>query len=115
MGSNFKTTKNGTLVSLGSRIRALRNSQGLSQAQLADSAGMSPRYLSEIEAGKRNVSFKRLEALAQILSVTLPELLNIDKPGAKEEIINQIQATLAEMPVDKLLFVHRALRMYQND
>lgn len=114
MGSNSKTTKSGTLLLLGSRIRTLRNAQGLSQAQLADSTGMGSRYLSEAEVGKRNGSFKRLDALAQMLFVTIQEFLHIDKLLAREAVINKIKAALADMPLGKLLFINRALRMYKS-
>ena len=82
------------LKALGSRIRNLRNVQGLSQAQLADSAGMSARYLGEVEAGKRNVSFGRLNALAKRLSVPLAELLNFEEPQAKAVVLKELNSYL---------------------
>ena len=114
MGHGRNIAKNEILVALGRRIRVLRNGQGLSQAQLADSAGMSSRYLSEVEAGKRNISIERLEMLANRLSVTLTELLNFEKPGTREDVLHQIIGALTELPLEKLLFIQRALRMYRN-
>ena len=98
------------LKALGNRIRDLRNSQGLSQVQLADSAGMSARYLGEVEAGKRNVSFGRLNILAQRLSIPLPELLNFEEPQAKAAVLEQLNICLEDLPLNQLLFIQRALR-----
>ena len=98
------------LKALGSRIRNLRGAQGLSQAQLADSAGMSARYLGEVEAGKRNVSFGRLNALAQRLSVPLPELLDFEEPEARAAVLKQLYTHLEGLPLNQLLFLQRALR-----
>jgi transcriptional regulator with XRE-family HTH domain len=102
------------LKALGSRIRNLRAAQGLSQVQLADSAGMSARYLGEVEAGKRNVSFGRLNALAQRLAISLPELLNFEEPEAKATVLNQLYSHLEGLPLSQLLFIQRTMRMFRD-
>jgi XRE family transcriptional regulator, aerobic/anaerobic benzoate catabolism transcriptional regulator len=66
------------LLELGRHIRALRLRRGLSQEQLAQLAGLSPRYVSQIEAGRGNVSILRLLELSDALAVPLPELVRID-------------------------------------
>jgi transcriptional regulator with XRE-family HTH domain len=98
---------------LGDRIRALRSEQGLSQVQLADRASISPRYLSEVESGKRNVSFTWLNALARHLAVPLPELLDFEEPQEKAFALRQLHALLAEYPPKQLAFIQRALRMFR--
>ena len=98
------------LKALGNRMRNLRNAQGLSQVQLADSAGMSARYLGEVEAGKRNVSFGRLNALAQRLSIPLTELLDFEEPQIKGVVLKELNAYLESLPLNQLLFIQRALR-----
>ena len=102
------------LKALGVRIRNLRNTQGLSQVQLADSAGMSARYLGEVEAGKRNISFGRLNALAHRLSIPLPELLNFEEPEAREVVLRQLHAYLEGLPLNQLLFIQRAMRVFRD-
>lgn len=103
-----------SLKALGNRIRTLRNAQGLSQAQLADSAGMSPRYLGEVEGGKRNVSFARLAALAERLSIPLSELLEIEEPQARASVLKELHAFLGELSLDQLLFIRRTLRVFKR-
>ena len=102
--------ENESLKTLGNRIRNLRSSQGLSQAQLADSAGMSARYLGEVEAGKRNVSFGRLSILAQRLAISLPELLSFEEPEAKAMVLKELYAYIERLPMNQLLFLQRAMR-----
>ena len=114
METNAQNTQAATLKILGNRIRALRNAQGLSQVQLADRAGMSPRYLSEVESGKRNVSFTWLDALAKQLSIPLAELLNFEEPETKGAVLKQLHSYLEGLPLNQLLFIQRALRQFMR-
>jgi len=61
---------------LGERLRRFRTDKGLSQAELARAAQLSPAYLSELEggAGKRP-SGRVLLALGDALGVTIADLL----------------------------------------
>ena len=100
------------LKTLGVRIRNLRSTRGLSQAQLADSIGMSVRYLGEVEAGKRNVSLGRLNALAQRLSISLAELLEFEEPQTKDAILKDVCAFLGGLSLSQLLFIQRILHIF---
>lgn len=59
---------------LGKRIRALRRAKKITQEDLAYEAKVDYSYLNEIEAGKRNPSVKRINAIAKALKVPLSEL-----------------------------------------
>lgn len=64
------------LKALGEAIRTRRGEiDGLSQEGLADLAGMHRTYVSEIERGLRNPSFRNLFKLARALEVPLSELV----------------------------------------
>jgi transcriptional regulator with XRE-family HTH domain len=64
------------LKALGEAIRTRRGEiDGLSQEGLADLAGMHRTYVSEIERGLRNPSFRNLFKLAAALEVPLSELV----------------------------------------
>lgn len=52
---------------LGVRVRELRTERGLSLRGLAQASGVSERYLSELEAGRGNISILRLSAVASAL------------------------------------------------
>src|SRR3989442_15770756 len=62
------------LGGLGRTIRTLRERQGLSIGDLAARAELSSRFVTEIQAGRGNVSILRLAALARALGATASRL-----------------------------------------
>ena len=56
-------------------IRVWREYGGLTQKQLAEAAGISKPYLSQIETGRRAGTTKVLAAIAKVLDVTLEDVL----------------------------------------
>lgn len=62
----------------GDRLRAIRKQNGLSQEDLAEKAGFSRSYYTEVETGKRNVSLLNLHLLAEALDIELSDLLLSD-------------------------------------
>lgn len=59
---------------LGKRIRSLRRLQKKTQEGLAYESKIDYSYLNEIEAGKRNPSIKRINAIAKALKIPVREL-----------------------------------------
>ena len=59
---------------LGSRIRALRRAQRISQEQLAARAGLSYKFVGEVERGVGNPTVGTLAAVSTALGVDVPEL-----------------------------------------
>lgn len=59
---------------LGRRIRLLRKSNGLTQEQLAERAGLCYKYVGEIERGEVNPSLKSMVAVATALGVRINDL-----------------------------------------
>lgn len=56
-------------------IRVWREYRGLTQQKLADAAGISKPYLSQIETGKRKGTTEILSAIARALEVSLDEVI----------------------------------------
>jgi transcriptional regulator with XRE-family HTH domain len=54
-------------------VRVWREHRGLKAIELARAAGMSAPYLSEIETGKKDGTFRTMAAIARVLSVSLDE------------------------------------------
>lgn len=52
---------------VGSRIRELRTSAGLSQEKLAFLAELDRTYIASVENGKRNISIVNLEKIVRAL------------------------------------------------
>jgi XRE family aerobic/anaerobic benzoate catabolism transcriptional regulator len=71
------------LDALGRRVRQHRSRAGLTLKATADAAELSPRFLSEVEAGRGNISVLRLAALAGVLGVDLADL--VARPDAQNE------------------------------
>ena len=61
-------------IKFGKRIKKLRNSQGISQEELAFRCNISKNYLSDVERGTRNVSLQAIEKIAKGLKVKESEL-----------------------------------------
>jgi transcriptional regulator with XRE-family HTH domain len=59
---------------LGDAIRQRRRGLNLSQDELAHRSGLHRTYLSDVERGRRNISFLSLVAIASGLGVTVSEL-----------------------------------------
>jgi transcriptional regulator with XRE-family HTH domain len=60
---------------VGENVRRLRRARGLTQEQLAELAGFTQQYLSELENGKQNPTAVTLYELAQQLGSTPAELV----------------------------------------
>jgi DNA-binding XRE family transcriptional regulator len=60
-------------------IKVWREYRGLTQQQLADAAGISKPYLSQIETGKRTGATEILSAIAKALDVSLDEVVEREK------------------------------------
>jgi XRE family aerobic/anaerobic benzoate catabolism transcriptional regulator len=63
------------LATLSQRARHLRQSQGLTLRTLAAKSGLSLRFLMDVEAGRGNISVRRLAELAEALHTTAAELV----------------------------------------
>lgn len=62
----------------GDHLRTLRISRGITQEALAEDAGFSRSYYTEIETGKRNVSLLNLRKIAKALKTGLGEIVDIE-------------------------------------
>ncbi|MCH5284016.1 MAG: helix-turn-helix transcriptional regulator [Akkermansiaceae bacterium] len=55
----------------GATIRKYRKSQGVTQCQLAALAGVSPRFVGELERGKPTTEIGRAFRVAWVLGLTI--------------------------------------------
>lgn len=55
-------------------IRILRKYRGMTQGDLADAAGLSRPYLTEIETGRKDGSIRAIKSIAQALGVSMEKL-----------------------------------------
>ena len=74
------------LAGLGRRARAHRLARGWTLREVAERSGVSPRFLVQLEAGRGNISVRRLADVAQALETTAALLLTDTDAPAPEVI-----------------------------
>lgn len=62
-------------VQFGERIRDLRTERGWRQIDLAEQAGISENYVSDLELGRKEVCLRTIKALSDAFGVTVPDLM----------------------------------------
>ena len=60
-----------TSETLAQAVRTRRKSFDLTQTQLADISGVSPRFVYDLEAGKKSVSLDKVLAVTGALGIAL--------------------------------------------
>jgi transcriptional regulator with XRE-family HTH domain len=67
-------------------LMKLRSERGLSQRQLANLAGVTPAYISQLESGMANPSVRRLNAVLRAAGMRLAlQALPCDRSAAKRK------------------------------
>lgn len=105
---------------VGRRVREIRKAAKLTQERLAEKAGLSVEYISRIERGVAQPSFKTLEAMADALNVTAKDFWDFKAPvifrNQKEEIrqkrlyVDAISSELNGMEVRELITVYNVVK-----
>ena len=78
MAKSVTMTDRQFLQLLGNKIVELRKAKGLSQSELANTAGLEKSNLSVIENGKSNPQILTLVKLAAALEVNLTNIADVD-------------------------------------
>jgi len=103
-------------ILFGTRVRQIRKQFNLSQARLAEKAGLSPKYISEIELGKKGVSLETADKIAAAFDLSLSDFLKehtaessdyiavrqkynalIESVGELEKTVSHLQKTAQEL------------------
>jgi XRE family transcriptional regulator, aerobic/anaerobic benzoate catabolism transcriptional regulator len=88
------------LARLGERVREERARRGMTRKILARDAGLSERYLAELEAGRGNISIALLRRVALALNQPLSRLVGDE--GADPPELRLIVEQLRRLPPDAL-------------
>jgi transcriptional regulator with XRE-family HTH domain len=84
---------------VGARLKHLRLARKLTQEQLAEAAGLSYKFVGEIERGVGNPTLTTLEALAVALQLTRPDLLSDE---ARPDRVSARDATLVREALESI-------------
>lgn len=87
---------------LGSRIKALRSANNLTQEQVADQIGISRQKYARIESGVNSVTLDILSKVAEIMGVTVGDITRVldetsvvqyrvgEKSGSSKEMFDML-------------------------
>jgi transcriptional regulator with XRE-family HTH domain len=70
-------------IALGERICLLRKSHGITQAQLAETLGVSQQTVQAYEVGRRRIQVAALPVVARTLAISLEELFGESTPATR--------------------------------
>jgi len=84
---------------LGARLRQLRQARRLTQEALAERAGLSYKFIGEVERGRGNPTLTTLVSISDALGVSLGDLLAIDpeRPRLTSRQASQVRDALASI------------------
>ena len=79
---------------VGNRLLALRKHAGLTQAEVAEAAGLSDRTYADIERGTVNMRLETLLRICRVLHITPDELLTeepVDISAQADEVLQRLK------------------------
>lgn len=83
-------------IQVGKAIIRLRKLRGLSQEKFALESGIDRRYISDVENGKRNVSFELLNRVVDYFKISLCSFFEIAEQTAVFKSIDEFRSFLIE-------------------
>lgn len=104
---------------VGEQLRTIRESKGLTQAQVAEktgSLGMSKSRISDIERGQTNISLNTLEKIMHALEIAPNDLFNFQNLAGVQEIkeknlmLDIHHSLLRERDLDEVKYVVRTAK-----
>jgi transcriptional regulator with XRE-family HTH domain len=100
------------MQTVGERIRKRRLELGWTQDVLAEKAGISKSFLSDLENGKRSIGADKLLDLGRVLSLSLDFLMTGDEPETEPTEV-QIPSSLAKFADKAGLSFRQALMLLE--
>lgn len=113
---------------LGSKVRQARDEQGLTQAELAQAAGVSPGLIGQVENGRVQPSLQTIEALARVLGSSpcyfitddagIQEMLGIMRPEVRELLqqphVQSVLRLVCDCTELELTFIMEFIKLYKR-
>lgn len=99
---------------IGVRIRDFRKALNLTQAKLAEKSGVEPSNISHIERGATKVSLPTLIKIANVLNVSLDELVYDSIVNNQHISIQEINALLQDCTGNELKAIIEMIKSTKN-
>lgn len=112
----ISTEERSFFIAMGERIASLRRANNVTQVQLAEALGISQQTLQSYEVGRRRIPVSALPVVAQVLAVSIDELMGqpsarrAGKRGPVPQWQQQIEA-IALLPKAQQQFVSRMIKI----
>ena len=94
-------------ITLGKRIKALRDACGLSQAQIAECVEVDQSLISKIESGERTISSSLLEQICDIFCYPVEYLLDDKQDVKPASVISFRTASLSSESIKSISVINR--------
>ena len=92
------------LVAMGRHVREARERRGMARKVLSQNAGVSERYLAQLETGEGNASVLLLRSVARALGVSVTELLDPHESSVEQRLIRRFLDRLPEHRLEDVVF-----------
>jgi len=92
------------LAAMGRRVREARERRGMARKALSRDAGVSERYLAQLEAGEGNASVLLLRNVARALGLPLTELIDAPESPVEQRLIRRFLERLPEHRLEDVVF-----------
>jgi len=92
------------LAAMGRRVRDARERRGMARKVLSQDAGVSERYLAQLEAGAGNASVLLLRNVARALGMPLTELLDPREHSVEQRLIRRFLDRLPAHRLEDVVF-----------
>lgn len=84
------------MTSIGNRISHIRKERGYTQEKLAELAGISIQFLSDIENNKKNMTVTTLKKIADSLNITTDYIIYGREESDENTMISVMRNTLSK-------------------
>ena len=105
--------KNLDLIAIGQRIRAIRTSKGMSQAELGFAAHLATSNISDIELGKTKMWLSTFVRIVEALQVSADSILSPDVPevnGLYQKEYAQLLADCTPAEIEAIMKISREVK-----
>lgn len=79
------------------RLKELRTAKGWTQREVAEKAGISLSYYTELELERKQINARRMEAIAKAFGVEPFELIRSGDSGAVHAKLKELNDTISEL------------------
>ena len=99
------------IMELGQRLQTYRESQKITQAEMAQACDLSKNYISAMERGVHKCSAQTLIGYAKKLNISLDELVGYENSGY---ILPELKRKIASLDFDKQRKILKTIEIFEK-